>query len=1086
MTEITNKQFILDNYEGIKVADYLRKNLPNAETFRLVSAYFSIYGFQLLQKELEQLNDVRFLFGNPSFVGDVDPGQKDEKTFNLSEEGLSLNHILHQRNIARNCENWVEKDKVQIKSINKPNFLHGKMYLSYNPNHNSAIVGSSNFTRRGLGGTDHPNVEINLATINSDIYTDLETWFDKLWNNQEWTKDVKEEVIKALRRIGKDYSPELIYFKTLFELFYNEIDRRKFEDDYLHDTRFLDTKIWKALYSFQQEGVKSVIERLKNLNGCILADSVGLGKTYTALAVIKFFELENKRVLVLSPKRLHENWAIYPVYNNQSNNPFLDDRLNYTLLSHTDLTRSSGFVGGIDLSNFNWGNYDLVVIDESHNFRTGTKPLVDETGNIIKNTRYSKLLEDVIKTGPNTKVLMLSATPVNISLNDLKNQIYIATEGRDEVFRSKLGVSNIGNLISQAQKKFKEWENGLTEGEKRNKAELLELLGADFLQLLGGISIARSKKHIKKYYKDELDKIGQFPKVNRPVNFSPNTDFKNAFSFEELASSINCFSLSIYQPSKYLLDDKEKNRLEEEKKRLQFNQMDREVALLGMIRTNFLKRLESSAFSLKKTLNRTIDKIDDLLNKIENFEEKKISIDIKENLSPDDDEEDEEFYVNKDIRHPYHLNQLDLDNWRNDIQKDRNALETALELVKIVTPSRDGKLIKLKEIIKEKVNNPPLNQDDKPNRKILVFTTFKDTAEYLYDNLEDLSKELKINLAFVSGEYTKTQVGENNFNSILTNFSPQAKARNDARELNIDLLVATDCISEGQNLQDCDMVVNYDIHWNPVRIIQRFGRIDRIGSRSRSIQMINFWPVKDMDNYLKLAPRVGARMTLVGATASGEDLLNPSENDPENSFRDEQLKKLRNEVIDLDELSENLVISDFTLDDFFAELINFLEKNKKELEEIPLGAFSLAESIDQNSQGIIFVLKKKDSKQDIDEKTSSQIHPYYLTHIDPQGKINIACTNAKKVLDLFQKNTFGQKNAHQSLCDDFDEFTHYGKDMTLYNQLLHRVIEHITNKNIKAFKDNLITGMEPNFKLPETVKQNPLNNFELITWLIIK
>lgn len=1076
-----NQKYILDNFWGLKVSDYLRKNLPDTNTFRLVSAYFSIFGFQKLQKELDLLDDVRFLFGNPHSLGEVDPNSKGKKSFVLTEKGLSLNYVLQQRNLARKCEKWVQKDRVQIRSIIKSNFLHGKMYLTGKSHNSTAIVGSSNFTHRGLGGTDNANVEINIATSKPEIYKELEFWFDKLWDDQDLTQDVKEDVLNALKRIGKDYSPELIYYKTLFELFYDDIDRRKAEEGNLKDTSLYDTKIWEQLYEFQKEGVKSVIDRLQNLNGCILADSVGLGKTFTALAVIKFFELKNQRVLVLCPKRLQENWSIYPSSNNQTDNPFIDDRFSYTLLSHTDLTRTIGNVGNINLCNFNWGNYDLLVIDESHNFRTGAKPVFNENG-VSKHSRYSKLIEDVIKSGLQTKVLMLSATPVNTSLIDLKNQLNLATEDRDNVFKTKLGISSIANVITQAQRKFKEWENNQGNNSNRDKSVLLERLGPDFFQLLGGISIARSKQHIKKYYEDELSKIGQFPTVPPPENYYPNTDQLESFSYEQLAKEIEGFSLSIYQPSKYLLDNDAKQRLQKEKKELQFNQLDRENALLGMIRTNFLKRLESSVFSLIETLDRTINKIDNLIDKIDKFETRQESFDIIENILPDEDDEDEDYFVNKDIRNPYHFNQLDLNKWKKDLNNDRSALKKTKNLVSVVSPDRDGKLIQLRKIICNKIANPKLDKNNNPNRKLLIFTTFKDTAKYLFNNLKDLASELNTNIALVSGDFTNTTIGDHKFNSILSNFSPRSKGKNKNQINEIDLLIATDCISEGQNLQDCDMVLNYDIHWNPVRIIQRFGRIDRIGSRNWTVRMVNFWPVKDMDIYLKLAPRVQARMALVGATASGDDLLNQGDN----AFREEQLKKLRQEVIDLDDLSDNVVISDFTLDDFFAQLLKFLEKNKETLEKIPLGTFSLTKGKNKNSKGVIFVIRQKNVVKDKNEKTASPLHPYYIAHIDFQGEIRISCVNAKKALDLFQLNASDQSKPLQKLCDSFDAETNLGQDMSTYNSLLANVIKHITKKNNSTYSSLLTSTISPDFKLPINDEKSPMEKYELITWLVIR
>ena len=1078
-------EHILDNRQR-SVVDYLRSHLSDASVFRLVSAYFTIYGYEALQSELRGVEDVRFLFGDPASVGEVDPGEKERKSFDLTEDGLSPRHVLQQKHLARRCADWVRREGVSIRSIGKSNFLHGKMYLVESCDGGAAVVGSSNFTKRGLGRDQGANVEINLSTTDPTIRAELRAWFDDLWTNKDVTYDVKEDVLLALNRIGEDHPPELIYYKTLYQLFRDDIEAREARDQRLEDTHLYDTEIWNTLYDFQKDGAKSVITRLLRHNGCILADSVGLGKTYTALAVIKYFELRNERVLVLCPKKLRENWALYPAYNAHENNPFEKDRFGYTLLSHTDLSRNSGKSGDIDLANFNWRNFDMVVIDESHNFRNDSNPRKDEDGK-TRHSRYSRLLEEVIKEGTKTKVLMLSATPVNTSLIDLRNQIYLMTEKRDNVFQDSLGIGNIGELLKQAQREFKSWENTTAQDGRKDKTKLLEQLGADFFQLLGGVSIARSRRQIETFYSDEMSRIGEFPIQLSPENHHPRTDLTGGLSYQSLAEQIEAFALSVYRPSRYVASEEAKRRLADEKQTLRFNQEDRERFLIGMIRTNFLKRLESSAHSLAETLGRTVGKIDDLLQKIDRYEQNQ-PLDVQDTL-PDDDEDDEEFLVNR-ARNPYHLRELDLSRWKADLLTDRETLAAAWEKVRGISPDRDGKLRKIRAHIRNRVLSPSTDKDGRVNRKILVFTTFRDTAEYLYENLANLASELGLNMAIVSGDATRTTFDDNNFNAILTNFSPRARGRASTANGEIDLLIATDCISEGQNLQDCDTVLNYDIHWNPIRIIQRFGRIDRIGSRSKAVRMINYWPTDDMEVYLRLQSRVQARMALADAAASGAD--DPLDEDTydgvqrELNFRDRQLQQLREEVLDLDEVTDGVVISDFTLDYFFAQLLQYLEKNKAELEAMPNGAYAVTEGDDDTRRpGVLFFLRQRNAGTDKREKTASPIHPYYAVYIRDNGDIRYGCASARQVLELFESAAIGKTEPLQKLCDQFDHETQNGKDMARYNQLLAAVMAHISRANKTTRSRQLGIHGRRDARLP-IQSANPHNSdFELVTWLVI-
>ena len=1077
---VSLKSGIRDNLLRETVYDFLQQEIKNGSALSIVSAYFTIYAYEKLQHSLNHIEELRFLFGDPDFVKRMDPNNTDTKAFDITDAGLQLNQQLRQKPIAKACAEWIQ-EKVEIRTTREANLIHGKMYHIANNGVEKAIMGSSNFTMRGLGLTqDSNNIELNLEVDSNRDRQDLKAWFDELWDNDELVADVKEKVLTTLGQIGKDHAPERIYYKTLYALFQDEIETRQTNEQTLEDTHLYDTQIWETLYEFQKEGVKSVIARLLRHNGCILADSVGLGKTYTALAVIKFFELRNERVLVLCPKKLHDNWALYPAYNSQDTNPFLPDKFGYTVRWHTDLSRYSG-----DLENFNWRNFDMIVIDESHNFRNDTKPTRDADGNFVRHSRYTRLLEEVIKEGTKTKVLMLSATPVNTSLIDLRNQIYLMTEKREDVFRESLGIGNIGSLLRQAQKEFKKWEEEGSEKGKKDKAKLLETLGAEFFQLLGGISIARSRRHIKTFYAEEMVRIGEFPTPQKPENCHPLTDLTGELPYKALANQIAEFTLSIYQPSSYVSSEVAKQRLAAEKQKFRFNQADRERFLIGMIQTNFLKRLESSAHSLSKTLERTIGKIHEMLEKIDRYAQNPHRQNAEADALPDDDEDDEEFLVNR-ARNPYHLRELDCTRWKKDLIKDKETLTAAWDNVKAITPERDGKLKAIKGHIRNKAQNPTTDNDGKINRKLLVFTTFKDTAVYLYENLSDLAEELKLKMAMVSGSDT-----QNKFNIILNNFAPKARTQKNSVADEIDILIATDCISEGQNLQDCDTVLNYDIHWNPVRIIQRFGRIDRIGSRNSTVKMINYWPTEDMEVYLRLQSRVESRMALADTAASGDD-------DPLNeftyehaqmelNFRDEQLKQLREDVLDLDDLSDGVVMSDFTLDYFFAQLLKYLERNRAQLEATPEGAYAVTSNENNPSEnGAIFFLRQQNASTAKQQKTASPIHPYYAVYIRKSGDIRYGCINAKQVLDLFESAAVGKEAAIDDLCLWFDQETKYGHNMTHYNKLLDTVISHITRSHKKTQSQILKSGSPRDFKLTAASKApKDTGDFKLVTWLII-
>ncbi len=1069
-------EHILDNQDGT-VVEYLRKHLSAAGMLRVVSAYFTIYGYDLLAEELDRVERTRFLFGDPASVDELSPGEKEPRYFRVTETGMVPGEVLIQKYLASRCAEWIKRRDVEVRAMRRSNFLHGKMYLADSSEESgAAVVGSSNFTRRGLGGGAFPNLEINLATTHRETRRELQTWFDRLWHDRESTQDVKRELLEALSRVGKEHAPEFIYYKTLFELFREDIDARLTEAERLDSLHLYDTRIWKTLYEFQRDGTKSVLSTLQRHGGCILADSVGLGKTYTALAVIKYFELLNQRVLVICPRKLRDNWSLYPAHNGHRDNPFPEDRFGYTLLSHTDLSRDNGMAGTVDLARFNWSNFDLVVIDESHNFR-------NDGGQ-----RYQRLIDKVITRGARTKVLMLSATPVNTSLLDLRNQIYLMTSGKTDTFRDTLGIGNIATLLGTAQKKFQSWETKQAKDGRREKAELLAELDSDMFRLLDAVSIARSRRHIKQFYAREIDRIGKFPNHARPDNRHPVTDLGGELSYKELAEQINRFELSIYQPSRYLVDETRKMELAAEREQRNFNQQDRERFLIGMIRTNFLKRLESSARSLTLTLERTLGKIDALLNRMEGYETGRSVDNDLADAEPDPDEDDDEFFINR-ARRPYRLGELDLTRWRADLLRDRATLDRARAQVAAVTPERDGKLREIKQIIRGKAERPTCDQDGRINRKVLVFTTFKDTAEYLYDHLTAQAAELGLNMAMVAGTATRTTLGANNYNAILTNFAP--RARNRAHRDNpdeIDVLIGTDCISEGQNLQDCDTTLNYDIHWNPVRLIQRLGRIDRIGSRNSTVRMVNFWPTDDMEVYLRLENRVRARMVLADMAASGDgDPLTEEGVQLELSFRDEQLMKLRDEVLDLDDLDDTPTISDFTLDYFFAQLLRYLEKYRDELEKMPDGAYAITRTAAGAPRpGVIFFLRHRHAGTHIGQRTPSPIHPFYLVYIQDDGRIHYGCANTKQALEAFESSSVGRSQALLRLCDRFNTETDNGRNMERCNGLLDAVISHITHAHAATQAAGLGLAGSRDFTLPRSSESpGKADNFSLVTWLVI-
>ena len=1086
---------IRDNHSRGSVADFLREKIRDGTALSVVSAYFTIYAFDALRTELEKIEGMRFLFGEPRFIGSIDPEKTDKKAFKIEDEGLTLANRLEQKRVARDCAAWISA-KAQIRSVRQTNLLHGKMYHMAWNGIEDAILGSSNFTVRGLGlSALHNNIELNLEVDSNRDRRDLRNWFDEIWTDKSLSEDVTQEVLRYLAQLYANHAPEFIYFKTLYHVFERFLAAQNAGGLLFQNTQIVETGIWRALFEFQKDGVKGAINKINAHNGCILADSVGLGKTFEALAVIKYYELRNHRVLVLCPKKLRENWTVYQAQNNSELNPFVRDRFAYTVLSHTDLSRESGKSGDIDLGTLNWGNYDLVVIDESHNFRNNTRGQRDEQGNVIRKSRYERLMEEIIQKGVKTKVLLLSATPVNNGLSDLRNQISFLTEGRDDAFKDSVGIASLKDTLGAAQKTFNEWSKGKGE---RKTAVLLERLSSSFFTLLDELTIARSRKHILKYYRDSIARVGQFPERVKPVSIFAEIDLRGRFlSYDRLNDEIRAYKLSLFRPSEYVYP--EYRGLYDKQLVLNFTQELREHFLIGMMKVNFLKRLESSVFSFAITMGRTVEKIQLLEDRIATFQELREEngeLDFS-GMSADDGEDDELRDAMQVGKLSYKLKHLDVNRWVRDLEKDRGQLEYLAKEAKQVTPARDAKLAELRRLIQEKVANPTINRRGELNRKVLVFTAFSDTATYLYGELAEwATNDLGINIALVAGGTggCKTSFGKAEFNNVLTNFSPRAKNRSRMPRMpqtgEIDLLIATDCISEGQNLQDCDYLINYDIHWNPVRIIQRFGRIDRIGSVNPEVRLVNFWPTQDLNKYINLKNRVEARMALVDIAATQEDNILSVDDlqdliQEDLKYRDKQLLRLKDEILDLEDFNESVALSEFTLDDFRIELANYIQANRTALEEAPLGLYAVVPTnpeFRQAAPGVIYCLRQQGDTSGNEQVNPLQ--PYFLVYVWDDGTVRYTFAQPKQILEIYRLLCTDQKAALAALCSAFDRETNDGADMSRYTGLLKKALASIESTFRKRSVNNLMSGRGG--LLTDQRKQvDVTTEFDLITWLVI-
>ena len=1070
---------VLDNNKLGAVGEYIKENTQEGAIITISSPIFTIYAFEELRKVLEKSNKFRFLFNEPTFIKNIISNSKELKEFelqihqrekNISEFNLEigLKNNLDQNQIASKCYSFIE-EKGEIKSVVKSGSVSLSNILVENKNNSYLIQGNNiAFSKDGLGYTKEIRFDFNTVNDDSEMIKQYLSFINQIFDNEELVVDVKEELLKHLSNLYQENSPELIYYLTLYNIFGEKLLNIEDKAKVKESTGIDKTKIWNSLYNFQHDAVVGAIKKLELYNGCIIADSVGLGKTFEALAIIKYYELRNDRILVLCPKKLRSNWTSFK--ENSVTNFLSEDRFNYDVLNHTDLSRDKGKSGDINLETINWGNYDLVVIDESHNFR-------NNNAFKGKETRYQKLMNRIIKSGVKTKVLMLSATPVNNRLADLKNQIMFITENEDDAFKDSVGINSVEATLRVAQTKFKEWSN-LPE-DKRTTANLLPMLDYNFFNLLNTVTIARSRRQIQTYY-DTKD-IGEFPTRLKPISIKSDIDiYKNFPSLMKVNSMIAGLHLAIYSPMLYVLPSKlqyYEDIYDQEVKggTGKFKQVDREKNIVNLMRVNIFKRLESSVNSFTLTLERILKQIEvmmSILDKGQEFDLDNHSFNVE-----DDELEDE---IGGKIR--IKVKDLDILKLKEDLSEDRKILETLLYQSIDITPDKDAKLIDLKKHITEKINHP-INKD---NKKMIIFTSFSDTAEYLYENISEwLLQEHGLYTGIVtgsSGTKTNLKTVSNQFEAILAHFSPKSNhLRTDIEQ--IDVLIATDCISEGQNLQDCDYLINYDIHWNPVRIVQRFGRIDRIGSKNKVIQLVNFWPNIELDEYINLEDRVRNRMVMLDLSATGDDDLLSSES-KNLEYRKKQLKQLQNEVLDVEDLQGGISITDLTLDDFIMSLDRYMKEHPNVLEKYPTGVYAVTNIPDKNkdecTKGVIYCLKQK--KYTDNQEAATSLYPYYLVYVASNGTVHVKNTNPKKILDLYKVLCQGKDKPIDKLVKLFNKETKNGSDMSLYTDLLEKAVYDI--KGVVEQK-----GIQSLFQIGQaTVLDNTvsgLNDFELVSFLVV-
>lgn len=1057
---------LLQNQGADRVIDEIRRAFPNSGSLDAASPAISLFGFGEMRALLDDVSACRLIIPQQQMTAGALLGSPADRGYRnqLNAAGLACDFV-----------SWL-RGKVRLKATPMP--LPQAALVVREPGGSAARVISGNcpLTTEGLGVTPGNKFSLVQSTETSEESSLLAAWFDQLWASLPDSQQDNESIVAQAMEIAARREPSLVYAAVLHRLFGERGDELDEEKIVRTATGIRNTIVWRKLFKFQRDGVIGAIDKLERLGGCIIADSVGLGKTFEALAIIKYYELRNDRVLVLVPKRLRDNWTLYKA--NDRRNVLAADRFNYDVLNHTDLSRDTGKSGDVDLSHVNWGNYDLVVIDESHNFR-------NKATHKDRETRYDRLMRRIIKEGVKTRVLMLSATPVNNRLADLKNQIAFVTEGDDTALFEQ-GISSIEATVRQAQLQFNRWL--ALEETDRSPHRLIEMLGFDYFKLLDLLTIARSRKHIQKYY--GVQETGAFPERLKPVNHKPDVDSQQEFRpIREINNEIRRLNLAAYAPLRYVLPHRKAAYDAKYSTQIRggesfFRQADREESLVHLLRVNVLKRMESAVSSFALTLRRQLADVEATLAKIEAHEESFEEIDIE-----DVDIEDptfESLLVGRKVK--VLLHDVDLVRWKQDLIEDRNRLATLHSAARQIGVARDAKLAKLKEVIAGKVRQP-LNPG---NRKVLVFTAFADTATYLYEEIAPWAlSELGLHAALVTGagrNQTTLPHLRKDLSTILTAFSPLAKERPEefAAEGEIDLLIATDCISEGQNLQDCDFLINYDIHWNPVRIIQRFGRIDRIGSRNTRIQLVNFWPNMELNEYINLEQRVSGRMVLLDVSATGEENIIEQQsgnqmNDLE--YRRTQLLKLQDAVIDLEDLSSGVSIADLTLTDFRIDLAQYARQQPGRLESLPLGSFAVITSPEAAiPPGIIFCLRAETEAAARSFDAGYPLAPLAMVHVGDDGAVLLPFTQAKTILDRLKRLCAGRDLPDAGACDRFDRATRQARDMKHARGLLAAAVASVSGKKEERAVASLFS---PGGTHAIQGEFGGINDFEVMAFLVI-
>ena len=1071
---------LIDNLSE-KLVDDLRVTMQRDSRVSIAAACFSVYAYEELKAQLENIDELRFLFTSPTFLQEKTakarrefyiPRRNREKALHGSEFEIRLRNDFSQKAISRECADWIRR-KVCFKSNQTaegiPNFMtiDSAEPVTYAP--------VNGFTRADLGCERGNSLFTMINRIDAPQSTQYLELFNTIWNDKQRLQDVTDTVLESITTAYQENSPEFLYFFALYNIFGDFLEHVS-EDDLPSDANgFKESIVWNKLYTFQKDAALAIISKLEQFNGCILADSVGLGKTFTALAVIKYYENRNLRVLVLCPKKLSDNWITYKA--NYRNNPLAGDRLRYDVLYHTDLSREQGFSGETDLSKLNWAAYDLVVIDESHNFRNGGD--VDDDG---KSNRYTKLMNKVIRPGARTRVLMLPATPVNNRFYDLRNQLALAYEGNSSAWKDKLDTNrSVEEIFRSAQKQFNAWSK--LAPSQRTTEQLMRMLDFDFFEILDAVTIARSRQHIEKYY--NIEEIGNFPTRLPPVTKQPPlTDLNNAITYDEIYELILSLTLSIYTPSNYILPSRLKKYadLNHEGKN-SLTQAGREEGIRRLMSINLLKRLESSVHSFRLTLQRIRNMIAATLDTIHTYDTHKI-IELKELTGAADfdadDMESDLFTVGRKVK--IALEDMDYLTWQRDLQTDFETLALLLGMVADITPGHDSKLQTLLQTLAEK-QREPLNKD---NHKVLIFTAFSDTAQYLYEQVGAyMLRSFGLHTALVTGSVegrSTVPKFKADLNNVLTCFSPVSKDRAALMPNgpDIDILIATDCISEGQNLQDCDCVINYDIHWNPVRLVQRFGRIDRIGSQNVVIQMVNFWPDVQLDAYIDLRARVESRMKALVLSSTGDDNPLSPEEKGDLEYRREQLQRLRTEVVDLEDMRGGVSITDLGLNEFRMELLEYA-KHHPELETCPGGISAVAAATPDAPPGVVFVLKNVHNEVNINDR--NRLHPYYLVYLDEDGVTLYSHLCPKDILDAMRQLCRGQKQPDKALCRAFNAETDDGRKMQKYSDLLEDAVLSIVDAKTDSDLDSLFRAGGTTALLD---KVSGLDDFELICFIVVR